>query len=193
MNLKVTHIRGMRRVPNELILHEAQFAWIQHMHLGAKSAIAKHTPRGSGAMAEWLADGDGVSQITGGFASKMGSIGSLRIGRSAPRNTIKQFLNWYRGSRKRAVTSSRPFPVAWYILSGSEKDSLQNERSGGSFGGPQPPPTYMAAVNEGTVPLPVGSGASAKAQANKGFIDRTQAEVASKRQGALAAARRVVT
>lgn len=192
MNLKVTHFKGMRRIPDDLIMREAQFAWIQHMHLGAKSAIAKNSPRDSGTMAKWLADGDGVSQIAGGYASKMGSLGPLRIGRAAPRNTIKQFLNWYRGARKSGA-SSRPFPVAWYILSGDEKGSLRDARSGSVFGGPHPPPTYMAAVNEGNVPLPIGSPASAKAQANKGFVDRIQAEVVGKRQGALAAARKVVT
>lgn len=88
-------------------------------------------------------------------------LGSPR--RSAPRNTIRQFLEDYPqyASRASALTKAgkprkarrrRPFPNAWHFLSAEAKDRLRSLRRAGMYGMDGPAPRYWQAIQERQVP-----------------------------------------
>lgn len=193
MNLRVTVSKGIRRMPDDYLLRRAQMAWATKISGVAWQAVQDNAPHDKGMLAGHLSQTrNGIEGTGTGYAVRMGYIGSLRIKRSAPKNTIRQFLNWYRHARKSKPSVSKPFPTAWYILSPIEKKVLDVARTSSNFGGPQPPPTYMAAVNEGKVPLPPGTSAYSKAMRNKGFVERIQKDVLDARGDAINEARKAL-
>ena len=83
--------------------------------------------------------------------------------RSAPRNTIRQFLEDYpqyasrasqttKAGKPRKVRRRRPFPNAWHFLSAEAKDRLRALRRAGMYGMDGPAPRYWQAIQERQVP-----------------------------------------
>jgi hypothetical protein len=151
----------------------------------AATEIRRYSPVDTGGIVAHLSSTNGVLVTAGSIKVSMGPLAPLRINRSAPRNTIKRFLQWYRYARlnekKPRGAASASWPTAWYYLKEQERAALRSARYGSQFGGPHPPPTYTEAVNAGKVPLPAGTAAYSKAMRNKGFIERIRQDVEYRR------------
>lgn len=106
-----------------------------------------------------------------------GPVQGLDIDKAAPKNTILDYLVSTRG-RKRKRTA-RPFPMAWYFLPITDRIQLAMMRQGGQFGGPNPPPKHLWAIQTGAVlnTIPRSHSDYAKYSAAQGFIDRIKATV----------------
>ncbi len=193
--MQLTITKGIVQYPSDNHVRLASQQYVRTMISVAEVAVRKYTPRDTGTMADWLATPTGLTGTGGGYRAEMGYVPPLKINRSAPRSTIKRFLQWYRYARlskKKAKSNSASWPTAWYYLNAMERSALRGARYGAQFGGPHPPPTYTEAVNSGKVPLPAGTAAQAKAVQNRGFIDRIHGEVKNSRQIAVQEALRMI-
>lgn len=183
--MRLTISTGIRQYPTARSVDEASRAWIEAMEKVAATEIRRYAPYDTGGIVTHLSSTSGTAATGSGIKVMMGPLAPLRINRSAPRSTIKRFLQWYRYARlnekKPKAGGSSSWPTAWYYLKESERAALRAARFGSQFGGPHPPPTYTEAVNAGKVPLPAGTAAYAKAMRNKGFIDRIRQDVQYRR------------
>lgn len=182
-SMALTITKGIIQYPSDRHVRLASQQYIRTMITVAEVSIRKHAPKDTGQMAEWLATPTSMTATARGHKASMGYIPPLRINRTAPRNTIKRFLQWYRYARlskKKANSGNNSWTTAWYYLDQMERSALRGARYGAQFGGPHPPPTYTEAVNAGKVPLPAGTAAYAKAVRNRGFIERIRQDVENK-------------
>jgi len=183
--MRLTITKGMRQYPTDQSVNEASKAWLEAMERVAATEIRRYSPVDTGGIVQHLSSTNGGLATGRGIKVSMGPLVPLRLNRTAPKSTIKRFLQWYRYARlnekKPKGQASGSWPTAWYYLKEQERSALRAARYGSRFGGPHPPPTYTEAVNAGKVPLPAGTPAYAKAMRNKGFIERIRKDVEYRR------------
>lgn len=121
--------------------------------------LQAEAPRDTGWMASSMAT---IERTNRGYGvSPYEKIGEPRS--SAPRNTIRAFLEDYPQYRDRARVMTRrnkprkrlnrkPFPSAWYFLSADAKRRLAALRRAGLYGMSGPSPRYWQAIAENRVP-----------------------------------------
>lgn len=175
----LTIARSGKVLPGQVELMRTAKKWAEDCSSGMLREMQQYAPHGShGRIYKYFEDKDVYMGASGELSHLHGNIKELRMGKSAPRNTIADFLAWYRGARVKRASGSNPnAKQAWYRLSYREKTKLFGARLGGRFGGPYPPPTYMEAVNSGAVldTLPSGSISWRKQARYRGFLDRVRA------------------
>lgn len=166
--------------PDQVRLVAASKRWVDDCSAAMLQELGARAPGGtSGKIYDYFND---TGQLMVGadleFSALFGDIQELRVNRSAPRNTIAQFVAWYRKARKRGKARSpkRPWPYAWYYLTSQQKSMLEIQRRNRQFGGPHPPPTYMEAINSGAAveTLPPGTATYANMARFTGFLDRVK-------------------